>query len=981
MNQQQFDTRFNHYWPKYRSVKTITTLRLNGLAVDLFGYNLPTAANIDAVILNLIPRVNNEKADFLVKIRAKLLKKKADDIAFGIEQLPLNLPPLGPPPLEPLGGGGKDDISSETRDKAIPVLAQHIADKIEGIEEIAEYLEKHHMELVDDEGVVKMDVLDHILNMWNPEEIDPDLGDVIADYMDYVEDKKEEEEAPIHAELARHGSRRDEPAYPEPAKPTRPGQAQVDAANEAWGTKKRGGAVAKISMPKKAFVAEHKKLLKVLKSGDPKVLKNEYVSQKAELKKMGSGNLISGLFGPLPPNIEAAVRGRRTSVLAKEALSPKSAKKHRDVLDAEDRKLVDGMLSKGYSIKQLKDNGYSRTRLNALGYNTFDIDRTNPHTEETEVRLKIERPRRNQVAPSPETSPASSPGGFAGAGLFGMLKGSGYSQTHLERLVGGVPLSSKERSKAQRRAELAKERKANPQTGVKYTEPPNLNEETGQYETPEEQKLRVDARPKLEGTREERIYNQQKEQLIKDNPYFYDGSYHSEPQQSGWQKFTSGFAKPYEMIGKEAVNQITDPNSITRSTVLPLASKVFGAVPVVGTALKGAQYANQAAQMFGYGKNGKPKKWLQGVVESMKKGAFTKQAKRAGMSVEVFADEVLAHPDKYSTTTKRRAQFLVNIRPKKLSGKGSKEDKEFKKKMKDMTEDEFRSIFRATDEAPPQMARIFDRPVRATYVRQYGPSPAEEKREAKRRERAGELPMPYRSPTEEEAELIDEEKAAQIGFRNPEEGTYGRFGPTQIEEGRRAMRPERFKSSMGLLSFADRASDIDKVKALVHQDEKKAQTRALARDFRDLAAAGPHALSQKEREEQAAAEWDQYVADMGEPYGGGSKGRKKGGRKLKGGVQDERERDIMEAQNLRIQYVAVLRRMLDEVEVGMDRADYKYTVDEVIDVIGFYKLPNNVLDGMLAIRDGDASEENVAILRDGLGFVIAVLTDPAAAAA
>ena len=59
-----------------------------------------------------------------------------------------------------------------------------------------------------------------------------------------------------------------------------------------------------------------------------------------------------------------------------------------------------------------------------------------------------------------------------------------------------------------------------------------------------------------------------------------------------------------------------------------------------------------------------PKKWIQGVVAHMKKGAFTAQAKQHGMTVPEFREEVMEHPTKYSTTTKRRAQFLTNIQRK-----------------------------------------------------------------------------------------------------------------------------------------------------------------------------------------------------------------------------------------------------------------------------------------------------------------------------
>jgi hypothetical protein len=41
----------------------------------------------------------------------------------------------------------------------------------------------------------------------------------------------------------------------------------------------------------------------------------------------------------------------------------------------------------------------------------------------------------------------------------------------------------------------------------------------------------------------------------------------------------------------------------------------------------------------------------------LKKGAFTKQAKGAHRSVQTHARHVLAHPTRYSTKTRRRANF------------------------------------------------------------------------------------------------------------------------------------------------------------------------------------------------------------------------------------------------------------------------------------------------------------------------------------
>ena len=60
-------------------------------------------------------------------------------------------------------------------------------------------------------------------------------------------------------------------------------------------------------------------------------------------------------------------------------------------------------------------------------------------------------------------------------------------------------------------------------------------------------------------------------------------------------------------------------------------------------------------------------KFIQKVISSpkFKKGALTKTAHRHGESPLEFAKEVLAHPEKHDITTRRRAQFLINIQKRK----------------------------------------------------------------------------------------------------------------------------------------------------------------------------------------------------------------------------------------------------------------------------------------------------------------------------
>ncbi len=73
-------------------------------------------------------------------------------------------------------------------------------------------------------------------------------------------------------------------------------------------------------------------------------------------------------------------------------------------------------------------------------------------------------------------------------------------------------------------------------------------------------------------------------------------------------------------------------------------------------------------KMSGGGKKGK--KWIQEVVATMDKGAFTKQALRHHELPLDYAKDVLKHAKRHTLKTRRRAQFLENIRSsKKMLGK------------------------------------------------------------------------------------------------------------------------------------------------------------------------------------------------------------------------------------------------------------------------------------------------------------------------
>jgi hypothetical protein len=63
--------------------------------------------------------------------------------------------------------------------------------------------------------------------------------------------------------------------------------------------------------------------------------------------------------------------------------------------------------------------------------------------------------------------------------------------------------------------------------------------------------------------------------------------------------------------------------------------------------------------------------WIQDVVKHMKKGSFTKQAKRHHETPVEYAADVLAHKKKHTLKTRRRAQFLLNISKRKGTRKVS----------------------------------------------------------------------------------------------------------------------------------------------------------------------------------------------------------------------------------------------------------------------------------------------------------------------
>ena len=301
--------------------------------------------------------------------------------------------------------------------------------------------------------------------------------------------------------------------------------------------------------------------------------------------------------------------------------------------------------SGAYDHEEIFRGGSWRSWLRFLGIGTDVLPQGRP------------RQRRNALAPTPvnpdrtvsvETdddrgfdaddglSVYSRRSSMSGMGLFGMLKGSGYSAPHLKHLMGGrlTPEEIAEKNRilqeafeARKRAPpvLTPEQQAKINEGynkeieddsrkdwTSYHFKPQINPETGQQETIEEQEIRIRTgsdqgafAPRFyeDGTREslsdrqtrinETIENNKKvkaqAEYIRTHPYFWRGEYHDKPE---------GF---WSSFGHVFTDQITDPNSLIRGSLLPIASTVLGSIPVVGTAIKGLNYANEGAKLLGYG--------------------------------------------------------------------------------------------------------------------------------------------------------------------------------------------------------------------------------------------------------------------------------------------------------------------------------------------------------------------------------------------
>jgi len=102
-----------------------------------------------------------------------------------------------------------------------------------------------------------------------------------------------------------------------------------------------------------------------------------------------------------------------------------------------------------------------------------------------------------------------------------------------------------------------------------------------------------------------------------------------------------------------------------RTAARPMPSLKVPVVAAEAAAPKPAPRRKAAAAAGGAGAGAASGEMLiQEAVAKMKKGAFTAQAKKHGKEPLEFAADVLANPGSYTETTRKRAQFLMNIQKK-----------------------------------------------------------------------------------------------------------------------------------------------------------------------------------------------------------------------------------------------------------------------------------------------------------------------------
>ena len=245
--------------------------------------------------------------------------------------------------------------------------------------------------------------------------------------------------------------------------------------------------------------------------------------------------------------------------------------------------------------------------------------------------------------------------------------------------------------------------------------------------------------------------------------------------------------------------------------------------------------------------NGMDKKWIQEAVSEMKEGAFTQQALRHKMTPLEFMEEVLAHPEKYTIKTRRRAQFLKNIHNVKRGGMMNEDDWSDEElrglvgNMGNMTVEERRdaeadAIAEATAARAAAASPVMQLPIMA-QLRRGAPLPAAAGETAVRAAAAAAAPAPRFTQGAVRQNLFS---PAYIGAPAPVEGL---FAPLAGLESPASLTPESSPSPRGYPAPGSAAAAA----AAAAKPKRKGKKSAAPASAAAAAAAPAHMYSGKKR--------------------------------------------------------------------------------------------------------------------------------------
>jgi hypothetical protein len=141
---------------------------------------------------------------------------------------------------------------------------------------------------------------------------------------------------------------------------------------------------------------------------------------------------------------------------------------------------------------------------------------------------------------------------------------------------------------------------------------------------------------------------------------YYGEMKQAAPQPALMNNFRQGMMAP-EAPTAAAYRNPSAPSGIS-SSALARQSAIDRADMPMGDELPAATLASRegATGALGNPRGGK-KNWMADVMGKIKKGAFTKQAKAQGKTTKEFAKDVLAHPEKHTAKTEKRAVLAQTL--------------------------------------------------------------------------------------------------------------------------------------------------------------------------------------------------------------------------------------------------------------------------------------------------------------------------------